>query len=79
MIASCELKPAPRRLVLGSDAYQHIEASLVERLCTFTFAKGARFLDGSEFVTILCMRSAAWGRKSARGRISFRSKLLVIS
>src|ERR1700741_2383352 len=32
MIASCELKPAVRRLVLGSDAYQHIEASLVERL-----------------------------------------------
>ena len=32
MIASCELRPAPRRLVLGSDAYQHIEASLIERL-----------------------------------------------
>jgi NAD(P)-dependent dehydrogenase (short-subunit alcohol dehydrogenase family) len=32
MIASCELKPAPWRLVLGSDAYRHIEASLVERL-----------------------------------------------
>jgi hypothetical protein len=32
MIASRELKPAPRRLVLQSDAYQHIEAPLVERL-----------------------------------------------
>jgi NAD(P)-dependent dehydrogenase (short-subunit alcohol dehydrogenase family) len=32
IIASCELKPAPRRLVLGSDAYKHIEDALVERL-----------------------------------------------
>ena len=32
IIASCELTPAPRQLVLGSDAYKHIEKALVERL-----------------------------------------------
>jgi NAD(P)-dependent dehydrogenase (short-subunit alcohol dehydrogenase family) len=43
MIASCELKPAPRRLVLGSDAYQHIEASLVERLALLRSQKELAF------------------------------------
>jgi NAD(P)-dependent dehydrogenase (short-subunit alcohol dehydrogenase family) len=43
MIASCELRPAPRRLVLGSDAYQHIEASLVERLALLRSQKGLAF------------------------------------
>jgi NAD(P)-dependent dehydrogenase (short-subunit alcohol dehydrogenase family) len=43
MIASCELKPAPRRLVLGSDAYQHIEASLVERLALLGSQKEVAF------------------------------------
>jgi hypothetical protein len=32
MIASVDQDPAPRRLVLGSDAYQAIEASLTARL-----------------------------------------------
>ena len=32
MIASCELKPAPRRLVLGSDAYQAVRGALQTRL-----------------------------------------------
>jgi NAD(P)-dependent dehydrogenase (short-subunit alcohol dehydrogenase family) len=43
MIASCELTPAPRRLVLGSDAYQHIEASLVERLALLRSQKELAF------------------------------------
>ena len=43
MIAYCELKPAPRRLVLGSDAYQHIEASLVERLALLRSQKALAF------------------------------------
>jgi NADP-dependent 3-hydroxy acid dehydrogenase YdfG len=43
IIASCELKPAPRRLVLGSDAYQHIEASLVERLALLRSQKELAF------------------------------------
>lgn len=43
MIASCELSPAPRRLVLGSDAYQHIEASLVERLAHLRSQKDLAF------------------------------------
>jgi len=43
MIASCELKPGPRRLVLGSDAYQHIEASLVERLALLRSQKELAF------------------------------------
>jgi NAD(P)-dependent dehydrogenase (short-subunit alcohol dehydrogenase family) len=43
MIASCELKPALRRLVLGSDAYQHIEASLVERLALLRSQKELAF------------------------------------
>ena len=43
MIASCELSPAPRRLVLGSDAYQHIEASLVERLAHLRSQKELAF------------------------------------
>lgn len=43
MIASCELKPAPRRLVLGSDAYQHIEASLLERLALLRSQKELAF------------------------------------
>jgi hypothetical protein len=41
MIASCELKPAPRRLV--RDAYQHIEASLVERLALLRSQKELAF------------------------------------
>jgi NAD(P)-dependent dehydrogenase (short-subunit alcohol dehydrogenase family) len=43
MIASCELRPAPRRLVLGSDAYQHIEASLIERLALLHSQKELAF------------------------------------
>jgi NAD(P)-dependent dehydrogenase (short-subunit alcohol dehydrogenase family) len=43
MIASCELKPAPRRLVLGSDAYQHIEASLIDRLALLHSQKELAF------------------------------------
>jgi NAD(P)-dependent dehydrogenase (short-subunit alcohol dehydrogenase family) len=43
MIASCTHKPAPRRLVLGSDAYQHIEASLVERLALLRSQKELAF------------------------------------
>lgn len=40
IIASCELTSAPRRLVLGSDAYKHIEKALVERLL-FCVHKGS--------------------------------------
>jgi hypothetical protein len=43
MIASCELRPAPRRLVLGSDAYQHIEASPIERLALLHSQKELAF------------------------------------
>jgi NAD(P)-dependent dehydrogenase (short-subunit alcohol dehydrogenase family) len=43
MIASCKLKPAPRRLVLGSDAYQHTEASLVDRLALLRSQKELAF------------------------------------
>jgi NAD(P)-dependent dehydrogenase (short-subunit alcohol dehydrogenase family) len=43
IIASCELKPAPRRLVLGSDAYKHIEEALVERLALLRSQKELAF------------------------------------
>ena len=43
IVASCDLKPAPRRLVLGSDAYQHIEESLVERLALLRSQKELAF------------------------------------
>jgi hypothetical protein len=52
IIASCELKPAPRRLVLGSDAYKHIEEALVERLALLRSQKESRFLYG--FGTLCC-------------------------
>jgi hypothetical protein len=41
--ASCKVKPAPRRLVLGSDAYRHIEAALVEGLALLRSQKELAF------------------------------------
>ncbi len=43
ILASCDIKPAPRRLVLGSDAYQHIEDALVERLALLRSQKELAF------------------------------------
>ncbi|MEI9978583.1 MAG: SDR family oxidoreductase [Edaphobacter sp.] len=43
IIASCEEKPAARRLVLGSDAYKHIEDALTERLALLHSQKDLAF------------------------------------
>jgi hypothetical protein len=43
IVASCDLKPAPRRLVLESDAYKHIEGALVERLTLLRSQKELAF------------------------------------
>ena len=58
IIASCELKPAPRRLVLGSDAYKHIEDALVERLALLRSQKELAFsTDLPESLTTQALQS----------------------
>lgn len=43
MVDSADLSPAPRRLTLGSGAYAHVRAALVERLAALDAQKAIAF------------------------------------